>query len=129
MCLHRKVIAGLVVAALGTYLVAPNMVANMLPLLLVAACPLSMLFMDKMMGGRAVAGAEADSGGGESARRPGEAGLIRDDPVASIQVKLERLGDQQAERRRRFELTESGDRAGGVSAGRDSVTATVPQLP
>ena len=45
MCLNPKVLAGLVVAGVATYLIAPNLIAASLPILLVAACPLSMLLM------------------------------------------------------------------------------------
>jgi len=50
MCFNWKVLAGLGVVALGIYTVAPNLVASALPLLLVLACPLSMLLMGGMMG-------------------------------------------------------------------------------
>ena len=51
MCFNWKVLAGLGVVALGIYTVAPNMVASALPILLVLACPLSMILMGGMMGG------------------------------------------------------------------------------
>lgn len=51
MCFNWKVLAGLGVVALGIFLVAPTMVLGALPLLLLAACPLSMLFMMRGMNG------------------------------------------------------------------------------
>jgi hypothetical protein len=51
MCLNKKVIAGLVVAAGAIYLLAPNWFGAALPLLIFAACPLSMLLMMRMMSG------------------------------------------------------------------------------
>ena len=45
MCLNPKVLAGLVVAGVVIYLIAPNLIAAALPILLLAACPLSMLLM------------------------------------------------------------------------------------
>ncbi|MCA1687022.1 MAG: DUF2933 domain-containing protein [Actinobacteria bacterium] len=49
MCLNWKVLAGLTAVGIGIYLVAPNLVAAALPILLLAACPLSMLLMMLMM--------------------------------------------------------------------------------
>lgn len=51
MCLNKKVIGGLAVAAAAIYLLAPNLFGAALPLLIVAACPLSMLLMMRMMTG------------------------------------------------------------------------------
>lgn len=68
MCINWKVVGGLAVAGLVVWMVAPNLVASALPLLLVAACPLSMLFMGKsMMGGQ-------DARQGQQASPPGVAG-------------------------------------------------------
>ena len=51
MCFNWKVIAGLAVVAAGLYMVAPTAFAAALPLLFLAACPLSMILMMKMMDG------------------------------------------------------------------------------
>lgn len=45
MCLNWKVLAGLAAVGAGILLVAPKVALSALPLLLLAACPLSMLFM------------------------------------------------------------------------------------
>ena len=50
-CLNWKVIGGLVVAGVGTWLVAPNLLAAAFPVLLLAVCPLSMVFMMRGMQG------------------------------------------------------------------------------
>lgn len=53
MCLNWKVLAGLVALGLGIWAIAPNLVVAAAPLLLFAACPLSMwLMMRAMSGGR-----------------------------------------------------------------------------
>ncbi len=44
-CLNPKALAGLVMVGVGIYLVAPGLLAEALPILLLAACPLSMLLM------------------------------------------------------------------------------------
>jgi hypothetical protein len=51
MCLNKKVIGGLVVAAGAIYLLAPDWFGAALPLLIFAVCPLSMLLMMRMMSG------------------------------------------------------------------------------
>ena len=50
MCLNWKVLAGLAAVAVGIYVVAPGALAATAPVLFLAACPLSMLVMMKMMG-------------------------------------------------------------------------------
>lgn len=50
-CLNWRVVAALVVVGLGVWLVAPNLIGATLPLLVLAACPLSMLVMMAAMGG------------------------------------------------------------------------------
>ena len=45
MCLDWRVLVGLAVVGVGIYAVAPGMAAAALPILLLAICPLSMLFM------------------------------------------------------------------------------------
>ncbi len=50
MCMNWKVVAGLAVVGLGVWIVAPNLIAAAVPLLLLAICPLSMIFMMKGMG-------------------------------------------------------------------------------
>jgi len=49
-CLNPKVIAGLAVVGVGVLVFAPNLAASVLPVLVVLACPLSMLFMVRGMG-------------------------------------------------------------------------------
>jgi hypothetical protein len=44
-CLNPKVLVGLAVVGVAIYLIAPNLIAAALPILLLAACPLSMLLM------------------------------------------------------------------------------------
>ncbi len=51
MCLNWKVVAGLAVVALAVVVVAPQYIWAALPLLIVVACPLSMLFMMRGMHG------------------------------------------------------------------------------
>ena len=48
-CFNPKVIIGLALVAIGIAVFAPNQLAAALPLLLLAACPLSMVIMMLMM--------------------------------------------------------------------------------
>ena len=61
MCLNWKVLAGLAAVALGIYALAPGAFAAAAPLLLLAACPLSMLVMMKMMNTGSAASRDAGS--------------------------------------------------------------------
>src|SRR5260370_34466550 len=51
MCLNWRVLTGLAVLALLVLVVAPQFIWAALPILLVAACPLSLLFMMRGMSG------------------------------------------------------------------------------
>ncbi len=60
MRMNTKVVAALAAVALAIYLVVPDLFAEALPLLILAACPLSMFVMMRMM-----------SGGKKEEREPG----------------------------------------------------------
>ena len=45
MCFNKRVVGGLAVVALGMLVVAPGVFRAALPLLVMSACPLSMVFM------------------------------------------------------------------------------------
>lgn len=49
MCFDKRVIGGLILIGAAVFIFAPNLFAAALPLLFVAACPLSMLLMAKSM--------------------------------------------------------------------------------
>ena len=53
MCFDRRVLLALGAVAVGLWAVAPDAVARFAPLLLVLACPVSMVFMMRSMGGHA----------------------------------------------------------------------------
>lgn len=50
-CLNPKVLLGLSLIAIGVLLFAPHWFATALPVLILAACPLSMVIMMAMMNG------------------------------------------------------------------------------
>ena len=51
MQFNRNVVGGLVLAGVAVVLLAPSLLSKVVPLLFVAACPLSMVLMMRMMGG------------------------------------------------------------------------------
>ena len=51
MCFNWKVAGGLALVGLAVFAAAPNLIGAALPLLIFAACPLSMLLMMRAMSG------------------------------------------------------------------------------
>ena len=45
MCMNKRVVAGVAVAALAVLALSPRLLGTLAPLLLMAICPLSMVFM------------------------------------------------------------------------------------
>ena len=113
MCLNWKVLAGLAAVGVAVYLVAPNAILGILPVLLLLACPLSMVVM--MVGMRGM-GAQQ----GQDARQiQSAAPLTREQHLAQLRRQLIGLGDQQAALARQIEQLEATDeRAAVVSARR-----------
>lgn len=76
MCFNKKVIVGLAVVAVGVVIAAPDLLLRALPLLILAACPLSMVLMMRGMGGNGGAcdrnngGPEPDTSRGSIPLRP-----------------------------------------------------------
>lgn len=89
MCLNKKVIAGLVAAGVGVVLFAPSAIGAALPLLFLAVCPLSMIFMMRAM----------SSGGGSCStgdkEQPQAAAM---DEVAALRAEVQHLRTERARR-------------------------------
>ena len=92
MCLNKRVIGALVAVAAGAYMVAPNLLLSALPLLLLAACPLSMLFMGKAMG----MGGQRASQSEQAAVQESGGTLSPAEQMALLRMQLQRVGEQQA---------------------------------
>ncbi len=105
-CYDWRVLTALAALGIGIYVVAPGLVAAALPLLVLAACPLSMLLMMKAMGGQ-----QAPS---SSAPEPASVGR-----VAALREELDTLG------RRQEQLAEEL-RAIAAAPGDDADDADVP---
>lgn len=50
MCFNRRVLIGLGIAAVALFAVSPRLLGSAAPLLIMAACPLSMIVMMRAMG-------------------------------------------------------------------------------
>lgn len=87
MCLNRKVVGGLAVAALAVLVFAPSAFSRVLPVLVAAACPLGMLLMI----GRGASGA--------CHRKEGEAGQPAAGTAADAAAEIARLRSEVEELR------------------------------
>ncbi len=86
MCLNWKVLAGLAAVGVGIYLVAPDLVAAALPILLLAACPLSMLLMMWSM-------QHAQVPGQQTSHEP-DADLTREERIARLRAQRATVAEQ-----------------------------------
>jgi Protein of unknown function (DUF2933) len=85
-CLNPKVLAGLALVGVAVYLIAPNLIAAALPILLLAACPLSMLLMMWSM-------QHTQRQGQQTSQEP-DVGLTREERVARLRRQQAALADQ-----------------------------------
>lgn len=83
MCINWKVLTGVAVVGLGTWAIAPNLIGAALPLLLLGACPLSMLLMMRGMGGMGQVGST------QPREMPGhgQAGLTHAEQVTALKAR------------------------------------------
>ena len=92
MCLNKKVIAGLAVLGVGVLLFAPNAIGAALPLLILAVCPLSMIFMMRAMPN---AGRSSTSG---DKQEPQPSKTTTVDELAALRAEVEHLRVEQSSR-------------------------------
>jgi UPF0716 family protein affecting phage T7 exclusion len=92
MCLNPKVLAGLAVVGVGIYLFAPGLLAEAVPILLLAACPLSMLLMMWAM--------QRTPGQDQQTTQETAAGLTREEQMARLRAEQAALADRIGERER-----------------------------
>jgi hypothetical protein len=92
MCLNWKVIAGVAVAGIGTYLYAPGFAVAALPFLILAICPLSMIFMMRAMGNMNGDGEKS----GVACATGGNKTASREEELAELKSQQRELGDQIA---------------------------------
>jgi hypothetical protein len=87
MCFNWKVLAGLAGVGLAVWIVAPNLVGAALPLLLVAACPLSMLLMRRGIAGGQCPTPTQQAAPPERAGQPVAVQLTRDEQLAELKAQ------------------------------------------
>ena len=92
MCLNWKVVAGLAVVGVLVWFLAPQFVLGAIPLLILAACPLSMLFMMRGMQGGGDKTASLSVRTSESHAFE----LTRDEQLAEMRSRLSGLQEEQA---------------------------------
>jgi hypothetical protein len=108
-CADRRVVAFLVAVGAAVAVLAPNLIAAAVPFLVVAACPLSMLVMMRMMGGQ---------GSGPNQ----ESGLGAGDGASRLRERLAAVRLEQDKLERELVRLETADR-GGASETRIKTTA------
>lgn len=112
ICCDRRVLAGLAIGLAGIAIVAPNLVVTALPLILLAACPLSMLVMAKTMGVRRRSPvALSDDPPAIDARYRVEPSVDGAGELAALQAQLRSLGKQQTVFAEQIERIEQAARA------------------
>lgn len=93
MCINKKVVAGLGVVALGLLALSPRLLGASLPLLVMAACPLSMVLMMRRMGGGSSCSTTAGSAERATvdASRPASEAVDQDAEIRELQEEVNRL--------------------------------------
>ena len=86
MCLDWKVLAGLAAVGVGTYLVALDLVVAVLPVLLLLACPLSMVLMMRSM--------QQPQGQGRQTTQEPDVEPVRGEHVARLRAQRADLDDR-----------------------------------
>jgi hypothetical protein len=92
MCLNWKVIVGVAAAAVAIYLYAPGFALAALPFLVLAICPLSMIFMMGAMGNMNRDGEKSGAACAMSGNKRGN----REEEFAKLKEQQRQLGDKIA---------------------------------
>ena len=112
MCFNWKVLAGLAAVAVGLFVLAPGLVIAALPLLFLAACPLSMMLM--MRGGHGHG--QAHDQGVDQPREEGRTKESLEQRLAALHEE-ERRVQSELQRRDRDALAKPEDLALEAGAG------------
>ncbi len=108
MCLNWKVLAGVAAVGAGLLIFAPGLAAAALPFLVLAICPLSMIFMMGAMNGM---GQTSPTGAVEVGQQPRN----RNERLAELEMQQQALANQiaalEAEDEARLERRPSAEAA------------------
>jgi hypothetical protein len=121
ICLSWKVLAGLAVVALGVFLFEPQLFARAFPLLLVAACPLSMVLM--MWGMRGAVSPSTREQGSVPERSPSTEVLTKGQALSQLRQQLDDIQGQQAQLIAQLSSIETSTRSAGPSDGRTTAAS------
>jgi len=88
MCYDRRVVIALALVGAGALLISPALAATLVPLLIVAVCPLSMLSMMRGMS----RGDSCSTGGSSGDQRE----QLSDRDIAALHAELRQLKAQRA---------------------------------
>jgi hypothetical protein len=88
-CLNKNVLIGLAAVALVLLVLKPSWLLTALPLLVLAACPLSMIFMMRHMSGPAGHGGSCDTG--KPVGAPASQDAQSDREIQALQSELQEL--------------------------------------
>lgn len=91
MCFNWKVVVGLALVALGIWTLAPNLIGAALPVLVVLACPLSMLLVMRGMGN--MGGVESNADNRSAAR---SMPLLHVQRLAELRAQVDDLQAEQS---------------------------------
>ena len=101
MCLNWKALASLAAVGAGVYLFAPGLLAEAVPILLLAVCPLSMLLM--MWG--------MQQSQGQQTHQEPDVGLTSEERIARLRAQQAALAEQIGElERKEVQPAENGRR-------------------
>jgi cell division protein FtsB len=93
MCLNWKVLASLAAVGVGVYLFAPGLLVEVVPILLLAVCPLSMLLMMWAM--------QHTQGQNQQTTQETDAGMTREEQMAQLRAEQAALADRIGELERK----------------------------
>lgn len=108
--------AGLVAVGIGIALFAPKLVSSALPLLLLAACPLSMLLMMVAMGN--MGRGSAASTPRQLKGMPAHTALSREEQLALLREQFQSLQSQQANIASQINILEQAELQSTLSRSR-----------
>ena len=94
MCLNWKVLAGLAAVAVGIYFIAPGAFAAAAPVLFLAACPLSMIVMMRMMSNGSTGNGDAGASPGATTPAQAATGDESHAPLERVQARQTAVADQ-----------------------------------